>query len=245
MPEVKDIAIQETPLIPAEVVENASTQSKLLMDIVEKAQCYRQIRDKKYLQVEAWELIGAFNRVHAETKDIKPLVKTEVDDNINFNDNVIGYEAHVQLWRDGHVVGGAIMPCYFTENCCKGKQGDEKHKACMSAAQTFAESKAYRMNYSYVAILAGYQPMPAEEVTEDTPGDGHHDTSTNPVTAIDMGWLRDSLIDLQWSDCGKWIREHYPQAKGASVRAMVESLNQKQQEEFVVEVQKRLEAKTK
>ncbi|MBV6343680.1 hypothetical protein HWQ67_19100, partial [Candidatus Magnetobacterium casensis] len=111
--------------------------------------------------MEAWETIGAFNRAHAETKEIKPIMK---------DGEVIGYEAHVQLWRDGHVVGGAIMPCYLTENCCRGKTGDDKHKACMSAAQTFATSKAYRMNYSYVAILAGYQPMPAEEVTNDMAG---------------------------------------------------------------------------
>jgi hypothetical protein len=146
-------------LTPQEVVENATVQAKLLMDIVEKTKCYQQIRDKKYLQVEAWETIGAFNRVHVETVSTVQI--------INDNKEVIGYKARVQLWKDGNVVGGAEMPCYFSENCCKGKDGDAKHKSCMSAAQTFATSKAYRMNFSYVAILAGYSPLPAEEITED------------------------------------------------------------------------------
>ncbi|KKM60012.1 hypothetical protein LCGC14_1546200, partial [marine sediment metagenome] len=99
-------------------------------------------------------------------ESIEPITVADVPDKPLLL-RTIGYQAHVQLWKDGVVVGGAIMPCYFTENCCKGKEGDAKHKACMSAAQTFATSKAYRMNFSYVAILAGFQPLPAEEVTDD------------------------------------------------------------------------------
>jgi len=100
------------------------------------------------------------------------------------DNEVIGYQARVQLWKDGVVVGGAIMPCYFTENCCKGKEGDAKHKASMSAAQTFATSKAYRMNYSYIAILAGYEPTPAEEMMGSTIVDGDR-KATEPGT-----WLK-------------------------------------------------------
>ena len=146
---------QPVILTPKGVVDNATTQAKLLMDIVEKTNCYQLISGKKYLQVEAWETIGAFNQIHAQTEYIEPITK---------KDEVIGYKANVLLWKNEQIVGGAIMPCYFTENCCKGKEGDAKHKACMSAAQTFATSKAYRMNYSYVAILAGYEPTPAEEM---------------------------------------------------------------------------------
>jgi len=149
-------------LNPADVVANATIQAKLLMDIVEKTHCFQLIAKKKYLQVEAWETIGAFNQTHAVTESIRPILK---------ENEIIGYEADVKLWKGDMIVGGATMPCFFTENACKGKEGDAKHKASMSAAQTFATSKAYRMNYSYVAILAGYEPTPAEEITgEDTIG---------------------------------------------------------------------------
>jgi len=158
---------QSIALTPAEVVDGATTQAKLLMNIVEQTKCYQEISGKKYLQVEAWETIGAFNRTHAETADISPIFRANANVITKGEGETIGYQARVQLWKDGEVVGGAIMPCYFTENCCKGKEGDAKHKVCMSAAQTFATSKAYRMNFSYVAILAGFQSMPAEEITKD------------------------------------------------------------------------------
>ena len=150
---------QSIALEPEDVVAGASVQAKLLMDIVDKTKCYQVISGKKYLQVEAWETIGAFNSVHAITEWIAPITQ---------DGGTVGYDAKVSLInRDGVIVGSAIMPCYFTENACKGKQGDAKDKASKSAAQTFATSKAYRMNYSYIAILAGYQPLPAEEITED------------------------------------------------------------------------------
>lgn len=154
---------QAIELSPAEVIANATTQAKLLMDIVEKTKCYKQISEKKYLQVEAWQTIGAFNRVHAITDSTSPITRDGA---------TVGYDAKVNLVNyKGDIVGAAIMPCYFTENACKGKEGDAKDKACKSAAQTFAESKAYRMNYSYIAILAGYEPTPAEEMTGESTDD--------------------------------------------------------------------------
>ena len=147
-------------LTPAEVVGNATVQAKVLMDIVNQTHCFQVISGKKYLQVEAWETIGAFNTVHAVTDSVTAIVRDGA---------TVGYDAKVNLInRDDHVVGGAIMSCYFSENACKGKEGDAKDKACKSAAQTFATSKAYRMNYSYVAILAGYEPTPAEEMGTDS-----------------------------------------------------------------------------
>ena len=193
-------------ITPGEVVENATVQAKLLMNIVEQTKCYQQISGKKYLQVEAWETIGAFNRVHAETESITPFV---------VNGETIGYQARVQLWKDGIVIGGSIMPCFFTENCCKGKEGDAKHKACMSAAQTFATSKAYRMNYSYVAILAGYQPMPAEEITEDMAKEvldkSQHWCKDHDTAFFMRGKMKSyahPIKDAQGNDTGEWCHEH-------------------------------------
>ena len=49
-----------------------------------------------------------------------------------------------------------------------------KHNACMSMAQTRATSKAYRINFSYVASIGGYAATPAEEmvnIKEETKGE--------------------------------------------------------------------------
>src|SRR3990167_479642 len=161
---------QSIGLTPRDVISLASHQAKLLMSIVDQTKCFQVISGKKYLQVEAWETIGAFNQVHAVTEWTHPIERDRV---------TVGYDAKVNLVNaDGIIVGSAIMPCYFTENACKGKEGDAKDKASKSAAQTFATSKAYRMNYSYVAILAGYQPTPAEEMTgeavDDRPANLEH-----------------------------------------------------------------------
>src|SRR3990167_3888604 len=154
---------QSIGLTPRDVISLASHQAKLLMSIVDQTKCFQVISGKKYLQVEAWETIGAFNQVHAVTEWTHPIERDRV---------TVGYDAKVNLVNaDGIIVGSAIMPCYFTENACKGKEGDAKDKASKSAAQTFATSKAYRMNYSYVAILAGYQPTPAEEMTGEAVDD--------------------------------------------------------------------------
>jgi hypothetical protein len=201
----REVSMREQPglLTPAEVVESATTQAKLLMNIVEQTKCYQQIANKKYLQVEAWETIGAFNRTHSETESITPIVR---------DSETIGYQAHVQLWKDGQIVGGAVMPCYFTENCCKGKEGDAKHKACMSAAQTFATSKAYRMNYSYVAILAGYQPLPAEEITDDMRSEGkvdnqaEHFCKVHNTNFFKKGKMKSYAHPI--GDTGEWCHEH-------------------------------------
>lgn len=61
---------------------------------------------------------------------------------------------------------------------------------------------------------------------------------------IDMVWLKESLDKLMWTDVGKWLREKY-NAYGTTVKAMVEGLTREQQEEFVKEVEKRLEAHSK
>ncbi len=203
----KDLTVREVS--PELVVEVATAQAKILMDIVEKTKCYQEISGKKYLQVEAWETIGAFNRTHAETESITPILKVK---------ETIGYLAHVQLWKDGEVVGGAIMPCYFTENCCKGKEGDAKHKSAMSAAQTFATSKAYRMNYSFVAILAGYQPLPAEELTKDMRDEvdkTQHYCLLHTTNFFMKGKMKSYAHPIEGTEPVEWCHEHKPKEKTA------------------------------
>ena len=191
---------QAIALTPQDVVANATVQAKLLMDIVEKTKCFTVINEKKYLWVEAWETIGAFNSVHAVTESITPIIKDGA---------TVGYDAKVNLVnRDGLIVGSAIMPCYFTENACKGKEGDAKDKASKSAAQTFATSKAYRMNYSYVAILAGYQPTPAEEMTSEGTEHGRteHFCKIHNTAFFKKGKMKNFAHPI--GDSGKWCDEH-------------------------------------
>ena len=212
----QELARRDQPgaLTPKDVVTNATEQARLLMDIVDKTGCFKMISGKKYLQVEAWETIGAFNRVHAVTEYIAPIMR---------DGDLVGYDAKVILINhEGQEVGGAVMPCYFTENACQGKEGDAKDKAAKSAAQTFATSKAYRMNYSYVAILAGYQPTPAEEMTGEAPDDrlatqpkGHW-CAEHQVVFFKRGKMRQYAHPI--GDTDQWCNEGGAPVQGSEAK---------------------------
>jgi hypothetical protein len=143
---------------PTEIVAGATEQATVLMEIVESQRLYTMISGKKYLQAEAWEVILAFNNVAPSvvwTKDILD------------NDGVVeAVEVKVDLISKvtGAHEGSGIMRCGMDSFPTRGKQGQDKYRAAMSAAQTWALSKAARMSYSWVAVMAKFQPTPAEEM---------------------------------------------------------------------------------
>ena len=152
-----DIVLSEPT--PAEKVAQAREWSTALMDVVNSRGLYTEQNGNKYLHVEAWELIGAFAGVRAETDSVEA---------ISANDLIVGYQAKVVLVNtaDGtRLGGGAIAMCGMDEFVTKGqKTQGAKHNSAMAMAQTRAVSKAFRMNFSYVAVLGGYAPTPAEEM---------------------------------------------------------------------------------
>jgi hypothetical protein len=149
-------------LSPREVADGAAEQAKTLMDIVDQQKLFVIVQGKKYLMVEAWETIGAFNFVGSDTEWIREF---------RIGDELVGWQAKVNLVdsRTGIQVGSGISVCGLDEFVAKGKRGVAQHNAVMSMAQTRATSKAYRAKYSWVAVLAGYQPTPAEEMPRDEP----------------------------------------------------------------------------
>ena len=194
------IGEQALALTPAVVVAQAAEQAKLLMDIVEQTGCSTEIEGKKYLEVEAWEVIGAFNRVHAITEHVETIKEGE---------NTTGYLATVGLYKDGELISRATMSCGFDEFPCRGKEGMGKDKAAQSAAQTWAESKAYRMNFSYIAKLAGYQPTPAEEMLTA------HQDAAKPKARHGIC----PVHDIPWTqfknkEGNKWLAHRLPDGSG-------------------------------
>ena len=71
--------------------------------------------------------------------------------------------------------------------------------------------------------------------------DGEVSEVPEAKSKIDWNWMRESLEEMNWNDVAKWIRNRYKKATGRTVREMVESLTPEQQEEFVQQVQDRLE----
>jgi hypothetical protein len=65
-----------------------------------------------------------------------------------------------------------------------------------------------------------------------------------PELKINMDWLKESLEELNWADVTQWLRSHYPEIKKASaktIRELVENLTEEHQEDFVNQIQGRLD----
>lgn len=169
---------------PEDVVKMARAQADSLMEIVEEKKLYANISGKKHLLAEAWETIGAFNNVHAVPEYVRPFMQGE---------ETVGYEAKVNLMKQGEVVGSGIMTCGFEEFPCQGKEGIAKHRAAMSAAQTWATSKAYRLNFAWVVVLAGYSGTPADEMNNDaqSPARGDHFCEEHQTDWFKKGKMKD------------------------------------------------------
>ena len=87
---------------------------------------------------------------------------------------------------------------------------------------------------------AAPEPEALPEVMDEEPEQMFDEPA--PVNPITLEWLRESLNTLQWADVGKYLREHYG-VNGATVRLMIEALTPDQRQEFVDEVQRRVEQK--
>lgn len=129
--------------------------ARAIMRVVEDKQLYALIDGKKYLEFEAWQLIGTFDRCYVNTDDVSKVEE---------NGETIGYICHAKLLRDGLQIGGATQMCGLDAYPCRGKQGSAKENSAISSAQTWAGSKALKMRYSSVAVLGGYGGATAEEM---------------------------------------------------------------------------------
>lgn len=163
---------------PADIVAQAVEQADCLMAIVEKQHLYVQIGKKKFLQAEAWQLISRFNLVSWDIEWIRPVM---------LGGEIAAYEAKANLLKHGEVVGSAIMSCGLDDDVCKSRTGWDKHKTAMSAAETWAGAKASRMKFAWVAVLAGYEPTPAEEMIRERTADREAQRTPALTTAAPMG----------------------------------------------------------
>jgi len=140
---------------PAEVVKIAKDISEAVSDIVEKQRLYDKIKDKKYVRCEGWTTMGAMLGLFPQIVEVREE---------KINDKNKKYVAVCEIRTlDGRLVSRAESECSSLE---KNKVGQEDY-ALRSMAETRAVSKAFRICLSWVMTLAGYEPTPAEEVSEE------------------------------------------------------------------------------
>lgn len=137
---------------PERVIDEAREAAKALKDILASKKKKFMLHGEQYLQFEDWQTLGRFYGVTAKIRHTSQVVYGESK----------GFEASAEAVRaDGMVISAAEAMCMDDEVNWKGKPIFQLR----SMAQTRACAKALRNVLSWVAVLAGYSPTPAEEMT--------------------------------------------------------------------------------
>jgi hypothetical protein len=163
------VATPQVPMVyedPAKVMERQKAQATVLADVVRENQhLTKKIGNKVYLFYELWQTIGAFNGVFPQTESVEEIWGLDDDG----DPAIVAYKAVVGGYRDGVKITSAIAYCGMNSFPTRGQSGFDKNRAAMSAAQTWAGSKMFRMIFSVVAVLGGFAATTAEEMTDETP----------------------------------------------------------------------------
>lgn len=151
-PQPPQPTIEILPAKPTEAIKKAKEIAKIVADIVEKRRLYYPIAGKKYVQCEGWTTMGALFGLFPQIVEIREQ---------RIEEKGVKYIAVCEIrTADGKLISRAESECASWE---KNKQNQEEF-AIRSMAETRAVSKAFRLCLSWVMTLAGYEPLPAEEV---------------------------------------------------------------------------------
>jgi hypothetical protein len=132
-------------------VDIARKVANTLKNVIEGSKMYATINNKKYVTVEGWSTLGTCLGVYAYVEEVKPIQTKKR----------VAYQATVSIRNNtGQIFSRASAISTSGE---KNRQDDF---AIYSMAQTRATGKAFRLALSWIMNLAGYEPTPAEEMSE-------------------------------------------------------------------------------
>jgi hypothetical protein len=149
-------------VLPAEessletILADAEKAAMILQQVVAGKPQPVMLNGEPYLEFEDWQMLGRFYQV---TTEVEWARFTELD-------GAKGFEARaVVRSASGQILSAAESLCTSDEE----KWQDKPLYQLKSMAQTRACVKALRNLLAWVAVLAGYKPTPAEEITHDIP----------------------------------------------------------------------------
>ena len=180
---------------PELVVEKATKTADVLMDVVRNKGLSTMIQGREYLNVEAWTTLGAMLGVTARTEWTKPLLDP---DGVTY-----GYEAAVEVINaNGQVIARSEAQCTRGERTWANRDD----YALRSMAQTRAMGKALRMPLGFIAVLAGYEATPMEEmpapqnVVARTGNTGNQAPRGNAISAAVLKKKLATRTEPQWGE---------------------------------------------
>ena len=188
-----------SPEVFGQSLEWAQQKAKKLKAIVDSQQLSVKIGPSEHLKVEGWQTIG---RGYGYT------CRTTVDELVKDSDGrMVGVKATASILDGlGAIVGGADSFCFRDEEKYDKDTGEISYPhgkqtiaQWAGMAQTRAEARAFKQVLSWVVILAGYNPTPAEEMT----GSVAHSLETNVM-------LLCPIHDKEWFKKGKMRAYAHP-----------------------------------
>lgn len=140
---------------PDGIIRRASTIATELNKVVKDRRLSMTIQGREYVRVDGWETLGALLGVVAREVSV-----------INLENG--DWEAVVELVRvsDGLVIGrgSALLGMDEKDRSGKSTWGSRPRYAQRSMAITRAVGKAFRISFSWIMAMAGYETTPAEEM---------------------------------------------------------------------------------
>jgi hypothetical protein len=142
---------------PGGLVKRATEVATVLASIIKDRKLASSIQGKEFVRVEGWSTLGAMLGVLPREVSV-----ARQEDG--------GYVAVVELIRihDGAIIGRGSALVGMDEKDRKGRLtwAGRAEYARRSMAITRATGKAYRLGFSWIMALAGYEPTPAEEMID-------------------------------------------------------------------------------
>ena len=136
---------------PNREIARSKEMADALVRVVEQKKLYTMINGKKFLHVEAWQLLGRFCSLWGKIIESKPVELW----------NHHGFESTASIIDStGAEISRANAVCMDDEPNWKNKSIFE----LKAMSQTRALSRAYWTSLSFIVSLAGYESGAAEEV---------------------------------------------------------------------------------
>ncbi len=173
---------------PKDMIRQATELADALAEIITRQNLFEVINNRKYVRVEGWTTLGAMIGIVPVEEYCQPLPEGA------------GFEAKVKLIRasDGGTVGAASAECSREES----KWKDRDSYAVRSMSITRATGKAFRLSFSWIMKLAGYESVPAEEMDGDSQPEPAQPKKAEPVPDTHKSVLLKNLGDGTVSLCG-------------------------------------------
>lgn len=140
------------------VAEHIATS---LAKVIKDQKLAVNIQGNNYVTVEGWNTLGTMMGCSAIIEDV-----TDVTELLKTNEKERIFKANVSI-RKGETVLSRASAIASTKKVGKYKTIYTEPFVAYSMAQTRAMGKAYRMAFSWIMKMSGYEPTPEEEMPDD------------------------------------------------------------------------------